>query len=341
MCGLTYKSAGVDIERADDFKRRIATLAKETYTKGVVAGVGGFAALFDHSIARMKKPLLVSGTDGVGTKIKIACAMGIHDTVGIDLVAMCANDVLTTGARPIFFLDYFATGKLSEDIAFQVIKGIAEGCKEAMCALIGGETAQMPDVYQEGEYDLAGFCVGIVEKQKVIDGKRCKKGDVLIGLASSGLHSNGFSLVRKLIHEKKLDLKKTYADFDAPLGKVLLTPTKVYVKPILSLIKKVNLHAMAHITGGGISSNLPRVLPKNLRARVIISRIPKNPVFDFIRQQGVEEDEMNKVFNLGVGFIVVVPSKSADEALKFLKARGEKAFVLGELEAGEGGVRWE
>mgnify|MGYP000157704490 CR=1 FL=1 len=341
MCALTYKSAGVDIERADEFKRKIATLAKDTYMKGVVSGVGGFAALFDPAVAKMKKPILVSGTDGVGTKIKIACAMGIHDTVGIDLVAMCANDVLTTGARPLFFLDYFATARLSEQIAFQVIKGIAQGCKEALCALIGGETAQMPDVYQEGEYDLAGFCVGIVEKQKIVDGKQCKKGDVLVGLASSGLHSNGFSLVRKLIQDKKLDLHKTYSEFEAPLGEVLLTPTRIYVKPVLTLLEKVKVHAMAHITGGGIGSNLTRVLPRSLFAKVVLSKIPKNPIFDFIRRLGVEEDEMRKVFNLGVGYVLAVPAKSADEALRILKSLGENPFVLGELGEGERGITWE
>ncbi len=341
MPRLTYKSSGVDMEAADNLSDAIARLASRTLTPGVVAGVGGFAAAVAPDLTGMTRPLLVSGTDGVGTKLKIAFATGIHHTVGIDLVAMCVNDILTTGARPLFFLDYFATGHLEQDVALKVIEGVVEGCREARCALVGGETAEMPDFYSPGEYELAGFAVGVVDEASLVTGSSCRPGDVLIGLASSGLHSNGFSLVRKVIEARGLDLARTYEGFDRPLGEVLLTPTRIYVQAILTLLGRVPVKAMAHITGGGIPGNLPRVLPAGLRAVVRAAAIPPQPVFRFVQGEDIEEGEMRDVFNLGVGFIVVVAPQDADAALSVLADVGETPFHLGRLEEGSEGVVWE
>lgn len=340
MSALTYQSSGVDMQAADAFTHAIARMAARTHTPEVVAGVGGFAAAVAPDVTGMARPLLVSGTDGVGTKLKVAFATGIHHTVGMDLVAMCVNDVLTTGARPLFFLDYFACGRLDRLVADRVIEGVVEGCRQAGCALVGGETAEMPDFYPPGEYDLAGFAVGIVDEARLVDGSRCHPGDVLIGLQSSGLHSNGFSLVRKVLQARGADLAAIYPGLDRPLGEVLLTPTRIYVRSILALLSRVPVRAMAHITGGGIPGNLPRVLPPGLRAVVRESAIPTPPIFPFIQGDDITGDEMKAVFNLGVGFIVVVPPEEADTALSVLADAGEMPFRLGHLEEGREGVVW-
>lgn len=340
MSSFTYKSAGVDIEAADAFTEAVARLAARTRTSEVVAGVGGFAAAVAPDLSGMTRPLLVSGTDGVGTKLKIAFATGVHHTVGIDLVAMCVNDVLTTGARPLFFLDYFATGRLNPGVAERVIEGVVEGCRIARCALVGGETAEMPDFYPPGEYDLAGFAVGLVDATRLVDGASCRAGDILIGLSSSGLHSNGFSLVRRVLEARGADLGRVYPGFTRTLGEVLLTPTRIYVQSILTLLDRVPVKAMAHITGGGIPGNLPRVLPAGLRALIWESSIPTPPIFPFIQGEDISDQEMKAVFNLGVGFIVVVSPETAEESLAILTDAGETAFVLGRLEDGTGGVAW-
>lgn len=341
MPPFTYKSAGVDVEAADAFTDDIARMVAGTRTPEVVAGIGGFAAAFAPDLAGMTRPLLVSGTDGVGTKLKVAFATGVHHTVGIDLVAMCVNDVLTTGARPLFFLDYLATGRLDRGVAVRVIEGVVEGCRQAGCALVGGETAEMPDFYPPGEYDLAGFAVGIVDQARLVDGSGCRPGDVLIGLASSGLHSNGFSLVRKVLQARGADLGRVYPGLDRPLGEVLLTPTRIYVRPVLALLDRVPVKAMAHITGGGIPGNLPRVLPAGLRAVVRESSIPVPPIFPFLQADDIPDGEMKAVFNLGVGFIGVVSPGDADAALSALAEAGETPFLIGRLEEGPGGVAWE
>lgn len=341
MPPLTYSAAGVDVEAAEAFTQAIARMVAGARTPEVVAGIGGFAAAYAPDLSGMTRPLLVSGADGVGTKLKIAFATGIHHTVGIDLVAMCVNDVLTTGARPLFFLDYFATGRLERDVALRVIEGIVEGCREACCALVGGETAEMPDFYPPGEYDLAGFAVGIVDQARLIDGSSCRPRDALIGLASSGLHSNGFSLVRKVIETRGLDLHRVYDGFGSPLGEVLLTPTRIYVRSVLALLEHVEVKAMAHITGGGIAGNLPRVLPEGLSAVIRTRAIPPQPIFAFVQGQDISNEEMRRVFNLGVGFILVVSGEDADRAIAFLAKCGETAFMLGRLEEGPKGVEWE
>lgn len=336
---LTYKDAGVDIEAGDKLVDRIKPLAKKTFNSNVLAGIGGFGAgyLLPPSY---KKPVLVSGTDGVGTKLKVAQMANVHDTVGIDLVAMCVNDILTVGAQPLFFLDYFATGKLSIDTAEAVIKGIAKGCEIAGCALIGGETAEMPDFYTEGEYDLAGFVVGVVEKDEYITGEEIKPGDVVIGLASSGIHSNGYSLVRKLFFDI-LGLK--VADYVEELGdyvyKILLTPTRIYVRPILELIKQVKIKGMAHITGGGIPGNLKRILPKSVNAVIEKGSWKVLPIFKFIQEKGnVPEEEMFKTFNMGIGLTLVVDEKDVERAVEFLKDKGEVPYVIGRITEGNGKV---
>jgi len=337
MSALTYKDAGVDTEAADAFTDAIARMVPKS--RGVLAGIGGFAAAFAPDLSGFTRPVLVSGTDGVGTKLKLAFTTGIHHTVGIDLVAMCVNDVLTTGARPLFFLDYLATGRLDVAVSLKVIEGIVEGCRQAGCALVGGETAEMPDFYAPAEYDLAGFAVGLVDEPKMVTGASCRPGDVLIGLASSGLHSNGFSLVRQVLRTHGLALDEVRTGFDRPLGEVLLTPTRIYVRPILALLERVRVNAMAHITGGGVAGNLPRVLPAEVHAVVRADAIPVQPVFQFLERY-VPLDEMRAVFNMGVGFIVVVRPDDADDALRVLAESHEQAFVLGRLEAGPGGVAW-
>ncbi len=335
---LNYKSAGVDIAAGNELVERIKPIAARTRTAGVLAGLGGFGSLFELPLDRYQNPILVSGTDGVGTKLKLAIESGIHDTVGIDLVAMCVNDIIVQGAEPLFFLDYFATGKLDVDTAAAVIEGIGKGCELAGAALVGGETAEMPGMYADGEYDLAGFCVGIVEKSKIIDGSKVKVGDKLIGIASSGPHSNGYSLIRKILEHGNASLTDPFED--STLGKVLLEPTRIYVKSLLSLIEQVPIHALAHITGGGITENLPRVLPEGISAHINLSAWEFPSIFKWLQQQGnVSQADMLTTFNCGVGMIVVVPVEHEHAALRCLENLGETMFSMGELVEAEGKAR--
>lgn len=330
---LSYKDAGVDIDAGEALVSRIKSVAKATSRKEVVGGLGGFGALC-RIPQGYKSPLLVSGTDGVGTKLKLALDFNKHDTIGQDLVAMCVNDLLVCGAEPLFFLDYYATGKLDVDTAESVIKGIGDGCLLANCALIGGETAEMPGMYQDEDYDLAGFCVGVVEEDEVITGENVKEGDVLIGIASSGVHSNGYSLVRKVMEVAKTDTNTETIDGKS-IKDVLLAPTKIYVKSIQALQKtfgNANLHAMAHITGGGLTENLPRVLPDDLTAQIDVNSWAFPPVFGWLQEKGnIAQMEMYRTFNCGVGFVVVLPKDKADEAIKLLNDNGENAWKLGEI----------
>ena len=326
---LSYRDAGVDIDAGDALVEAIKPFAKRTMREGVLAGIGGFGALFEVS-KKFREPVLVSGTDGVGTKLKLAFHLNRHDTVGIDLVAMSVNDILVQGAEPLFFLDYFACGRLDVATATDVIKGIATGCEQAGCALIGGETAEMPSMYPDGEYDLAGFAVGAVEKSKIIDGKKIRPGDVVLGLASSGAHSNGYSLVRKIIEVAKPDL---HADFHGrPLADVLLAPTRIYVKPLLALMEKIDVHGMVHITGGGLVENIPRVLQPNLTAVLHKDSWTLPPLFQWLQKHGgVADDEMHRVFNCGIGMTVIVSAANADQAEAELKRLGETVYRIGEI----------
>lgn len=326
---LSYRDAGVDIDAGDALVEAIKPFAKRTMREGVLAGIGGFGALFEVS-KKFREPVLVSGTDGVGTKLKLAFHLNRHDTVGIDLVAMSVNDILVQGAEPLFFLDYFACGRLDVATATDVIKGIAAGCEQAGCALIGGETAEMPSMYPDGEYDLAGFAVGAVEKSKIIDGKKIQPGDVVLGLASSGAHSNGYSLVRKIIEVAKPDL---HADFHGrPLADVLLAPTRIYVKPLLALMEKIDVHGMVHITGGGLVENIPRVLQPNLMAVLHKDAWTLPPLFQWLQKHGgVADDEMHRVFNCGIGMTVIVSAAQADQAEAELKRLGETVYRIGEI----------
>ena len=336
---ITYKDSGVDIEKADKFVQQIKGFVKETFDKNVITPIGGFAGAYLLEITKYKEPVITSSTDGVGTKLKIAQAVNKHDTIGIDLVAMCVNDLVTTASKPLFFLDYFATGKLEPEVAVDVVKGISEGCKQAQCALIGGETAEMPGMYKEGEYDLAGFAVGVVEREKMLDGSKTQKGDILIGLASSGIHSNGYSLVRKLIEIKKYSLDTYIDEIGKKLWEELLTPTKIYVKSVLNLVENVEVHAIAHITGGGIPGNLIRVLNDNIKAVIEEGTWEVLPIFKWIEKEGnIPKDEMYKTFNMGIGMIVAIPEKEKEKTLEILKEEGEKAFVIGYLEEGEKSV---
>ncbi|MCQ8116476.1 phosphoribosylformylglycinamidine cyclo-ligase [Methylomonas rosea] len=332
---LNYKSAGVDIEAGNALVERIKPIAAKTRNAGVMAGLGGFGSLFELPLDRYKQPVLVSGTDGVGTKLKLALDLNIHNSVGIDLVAMCVNDIIVQGAEPLFFLDYFATGKLEVDTAASVIEGIGKGCEQAGAALVGGETAEMPGMYADGDYDLAGFCVGIVEKERIIDGSQVQAGDKLIALASSGPHSNGYSLVRKIV--ARSGLAWTDKVNGKPLGETLLTPTRIYVKPLLELLKTVPVHAMAHITGGGITENLPRVLPNGLNANVQLSAWQLPEIFVWLQQQGnVELADMLVTFNCGIGMIVCVAAADEAATLEILQQQGETAFSIGEIVVGAG-----
>ncbi len=336
---ITYKDAGVDVELADRVIGSLADRIKATFKPGVMGGMGGFAAMFRIDTSRYHDPVLVSATDGVGTKLKIAFLTGVHDTVGIDLVAMNVNDVLVTGAAPAFFLDYFATGAIDPETVKAVVSGIARGCEMADCSLVGGETAEMPDFYEPGEYDLAGFCVGIVNEQDILDGSGIAPGDTVLGLASSGVHSNGFSLVRKVLLEHKgYSLESEFADLGHTLGEELLTPTTIYVKPVLDLIKSVKVSGMAHITGGGFPGNIPRVLPDSCRVLIRKGSWELPPIFQMLkREAGLNDDEMFRTFNMGVGMVVVVPPDQAHKALDILKARGVESFVLGEVVPRESG----
>jgi phosphoribosylformylglycinamidine cyclo-ligase len=324
---LSYRDVGVDIDAGDALVERIKPFAKRTLRPEVLAGIGGFGALVELP-QRFKAPVLVSGTDGVGTKLKLAFALGRHDTVGIDLVAMSANDVLVQGAEPLFFLDYFACGKLDVAVAADVVQGIARGCELAGCALIGGETAELPGMYPEGEYDLAGFCVGVVEKDRIIDGRDIAAGDALLGLASSGAHSNGYSLIRRILERAQPDLG---ADFGGrPLADVLMAPTRIYVKPVLRLVHDVPVKGLAHITGGGLLENIPRILPAGVRAALDRSAWPLPPLFGWLqREGGVPDAELFRVFNCGIGMVVVVAARDAERAAAALRAAGETVYRLG------------
>ena len=328
---LTYRDAGVDIDAGDALVENIKPFAKRTMRPEVMAGIGGFGALCGLP-AKYKEPVLVSGTDGVGTKLKLAFELNRHDTIGIDLVAMSVNDILTQGAEPLFFLDYFACGKLDVATATDVVKGIAAGCEQSGCALIGGETAEMPGMYPSGEYDLAGFAVGVVEKSKIINGSTIKAGDAVLGLASSGAHSNGYSLVRRIIAEKKVDLS---AKLDGKtLSDLILAPTRIYVKPMLQLIETIPVKGMAHITGGGIVDNLPRVLSEGLTAHIDGKSWPRPPLFQWLQEQGnVAEAEMLRVFNCGIGMIVIVAEADAKAAADKLRTAGETVWRIGSIAA--------
>lgn len=330
---LSYRDAGVDIDAGNQLVERIKPIAKATRRSGVLDSIGGFGSLFALPVDRYKEPILVAGTDGVGTKLRLAMQLAKHDTIGIDLVAMCVNDLIVQGAEPLFFLDYYATGKLALDVAESVIKGIGEGCQQAGAALVGGETAEMPGMYKGGDYDLAGFCVGVVEKSKIIDGSKVAGGDILIGIASSGPHSNGYSLVRKIIDVSAADLD---ADFNGQsLGETLLAPTRIYVKPLLSLFAHVQVHALAHITGGGLTENLPRVMPANTQAMIDSHSWQRPPVFDWLQQQGnVQDSEMYRTFNCGIGMVLCVAADDAERSLTLLKEQGEEAVIIGTIETG-------
>lgn len=327
---LSYRDAGVDIDAGNALVERIKPSVKRTHRPGVMGGLGGFGGLFELPVDRYKKPILVSGTDGVGTKLSLAQLLQKHDTIGIDLVAMCANDILVCGAEPLYFLDYFSTGHLSVDIAATVIDGIAKGCEQAGCALIGGETAEMPGMYEGGDYDLAGFCVGVVEQSKIIDGSTVQAGDILIGLPSSGPHSNGYSLIRKIIQRSNLDLSASCGN--EALGAALLAPTQIYVKPILRLLESFSVKAMAHITGGGLTENIPRVLPSGLSAVIDLNKWQLPPVFQLLAHEGqVANDEMLRTFNCGIGFVLCVSAEDSDAVINALQQADQAALVIGEI----------
>lgn len=327
---LTYKDAGVDIHTGNQLVDRIKSIAAKTHRPGIMGGIGGFGALFELPLEKYNNPVLVTSTDGVGTKLKIASTLNKHDTIGIDLVAMCANDIIVQGAEPLFFLDYFATGKLSLEIAESVLKGIGKGCEIANMALVGGETAEMPGLYSNEDYDLAGFVVGIVEKSKIITGSAVKPGDSLIALASSGLHSNGYSLVRKILDLTHQDLQQSFSH--ATLGEILLTPTRIYVKSITKLLNEASVHALAHITGGGIVENLPRVLPNNTKAIIDSQTWQIPPIFRWLQNQGnVADQEMWRTFNCGVGMILCVAKEVENTTLKLIQELGEEAWVIGKI----------
>ena len=334
--GLTYAEAGVDIEAGDALVRRIGPAAGRTARPGTMSGLGGFGALFDLKAAGYSDPILVAATDGVGTKLRIAIDTGLHDTIGIDLVAMCVNDLVCQGAEPLFFLDYFATGKLDVDAAATVVEGIAEGCARAGCALIGGETAEMPGMYGAGDYDLAGFAVGAMERGGELP-RDVAEGDVLLGLASDGVHSNGYSLVRRIVERAGLAWDATAPFADAPLGAALLAPTRLYVRPALAAIRAGGVHALAHITGGGLTENLPRVLPEGLGARIDLGSWPLPPVFGWLRTAGgLEEAELLRTFNAGIGMVAVVAADRADALADTLEGEGETVYRLGTVAAGQG-----
>jgi len=335
---VTYGAAGVDVDRGDRLVDAIAPLAEATRRPEVVSSIGGFGAAF-RAPRGMRDPLFVTSTDGVGTKLRIAFELDRHDTVGIDLVAMNVNDVLTLGAEPIVFLDYFATGRLDGRRAAAVVRGIAAGCREAGCALVGGETAEMPSFYAPGEYDLAGFVVAAVERRRLVDGSRIRPGHALVGIASSGIHSNGYSLVRAIVARRRVPLARRIPELGCTLGEELLRPTRIYVRAILQALKTHRIDGLAHITGGGISGNLPRILPSGCRARIRRGSWPVPPVFDWLRRMGpVETSEMDRTFNQGLGMIAAVPAPGADRLVAFLARRGERACLIGEIVRGAPGV---
>jgi len=337
----SYKEAGVNITLANQVVKRMKPLISKTSIPGVLGEIGGFGGLFSLAEYKYKEPVLVSGTDGVGTKLKIAFDLKKHDSVGIDLVAMCVNDIITCGAKPLFFLDYISIGKLSEGIAINLIKGISEGCKMADCALLGGETAEMPGFYPEGEYDLAGFAVGIVDRKKIIESKNIKEGDIVIGLASNGLHSNGFSLVRKvLLEEKKYKLEEKLTVLKSTLGKELLRPTRIYVKPILHLLGKYKILGIAHITGGGLIENIPRILPEEFSIQIDQKNWPKPPIFSLIQKEGnITEQEMYRTFNMGIGMILVVSPDETEQIINELNQMDFPSYLIGRIVKGERKVK--
>ena len=328
MSSLTYKDSGVDITKGNKLIEKIKPIAKSTLRPGVLNGLGGFGAMFEIPLDKYENPVLVSGTDGVGTKLMVAEMLNKHDTIGIDLVAMCVNDLIVQGAEPLFFLDYYATGSLNTEIATSVISGIGEGCIRSGCSLIGGETAEMPGMYKGEEYDLAGFCVGIVEKDNIIDGSKVSVGDQIIALGSSGPHSNGYSLIRKVLEKTTPSSEQLEA---------LLEPTRIYVKSILSLNKSHPIHAISHITGGGLLENIPRVLPKNLAAKLDSNSWETPEIFNWIQDQGkIDTNEMYRVLNCGVGMIVIVPKESLDDSIKLLNSNGEDSWLIGEIVSSDG-----
>ena len=337
----SYAAAGVDVTAGYEAVKRIKPMVESTYIPGVMGTLGGFGGMFAPDMAGMKKPVLVSGTDGVGTKLKIAFLMDKHDTVGIDAVAMCVNDIVCGGAAPMFFLDYIACGKNEPERIAQIVSGITEGCRQSECALVGGETAEMPGFYPVDEYDLAGFSVGIVDEEKIIDGKKLSEGDVLVGLASSGVHSNGFSLVRKVFDVENIDLKAPMEELGGKsLGETLLTPTRIYVKAVKALLKEgVDIHAISHITGGGFYENVPRMMTEGLTAQIELNSFPRLPIFTLIQEKGnIPERDMYNTFNMGIGMILAVPADQAEKAMENLKAAGETAYQIGKIVAGDAGV---
>ncbi len=334
---VTYLDAGVDIDAGNELVDRIKPFVKETRRPGVLGGIGGFGGLFELDIKRYRQPVLVAGADGVGTKLRLAIDLDLHDTVGIDLVAMCANDVLAQGAEPLFFLDYYGCGKLNNDVAANVVKGIAEGCKRAGAALLGGETAELPGMYPDGDYDLAGFCVAVVEKAAIIDGTTISAGDTLIGLESSGPHSNGYSLIRKVLENTGMKADSPWKD--TTIGEHLLEPTRIYVKPVLALIEQIPVKGIAHITGGGLAENLERVLPADVDATVDSSAWQRPEIFNWLQEEGaVPESEMQRTFNCGIGMVLIVDKEQADAACTILRDAGEKACIIGSIGDGNGSV---
>jgi len=333
----TYRDAGVDIDAGDALVERIKPMVRRTLRPEVLAGIGGFGALFELPLERYRRPVLVSGTDGVGTKLRLAIETGRHDTIGIDLVAMCVNDVIVQGAEPLFFLDYYASGHLDVEAAAAVIGGIVEGCAQAGAALVGGETAEMPGMYHGADYDLAGFCVGVVDKEAIIDGRQVVAGDAVIGLASSGPHSNGYSLIRRLLSVAGASAT-TLLD-GRSLYEQLLTPTRIYVKPLLALLQAMPVHGLAHITGGGLTDNIPRVLPEGLEVLLQRRSWPRTPIFEWLERTGsIAPSEMYRTFNCGIGMVAIVPAAAAAEAVRLLRAHGEDAMLIGEVRRGTQGV---
>jgi len=327
----TYQQAGVNVEAGNEFVRRITPMVKKTFNSRVVTDIGGFAGLYNFDSASYERPILVSSTDGVGSKLKVAMLAGEHRTVGIDLVAMCVNDILAQGAKPLFFLDYLAMGRLEPDLGAQILEGIVAGCTDAQCALIGGETAELPDFYAVGEYDLAGFVVGVVEQDRIIDGSEIRVGYKIIGLGSSGLHSNGYSLVRRIVFDE-LKMKATDPLLDATVAEELLRPTRIYVRTLHVLMRDFKIAGLAHITGGGLVDNIPRILPQTCQAVLERGSWPRPPIFDFIQEKGnVDEMEMMRTFNLGLGMVAVVPAEQVDEILERLSSMNEPAFLVGEI----------
>lgn len=335
----SYKNAGVDVTAGYKAVELMKKHVARTQISGVVSDIGGFGGLFQPNLTGMKAPVLVSGTDGVGTKLRIAFLMDKHDTIGIDCVAMCSNDVVCCGAHPLFFLDYLAVGKNVPEKIAQIVSGVADGCVQSNCALIGGETAEMPGFYPVDEYDLAGFCVGVVDRDKIIDGSQIKAGDAIIGLKSSGVHSNGFSLVRKIFNINENNANMYIDELGKSLGEELLTPTRIYVRPVLDLMEKCNIKSISHITGGGFFENIPRMLTNGFTAKIEKSLLPTLPIFGLMQQQGnISERDMYNTFNMGIGMCMVVAAEQADDAVNALKASGEQAFIIGSIETGEDGV---